>query len=129
MKLVIGISCDRGVSLQTLEQAINAALKLVNIGYEAICLIATVDQKSDEAAILELAKQQQWRLQFYPTSFLAQTDAPMSNTIAPKYLGAAGISQAAALLAANTQQLLMKEYKYRGDDGKNATIALAQMVD
>lgn len=129
MKLVVGISCDRGISAQTLEQAIKLAVQSVGITIEAIGLMATVDQKSDETAILALAKHRHWRLQFYPVSLLAQANLSTTTEVALRYTGTASVSQAAALLAANAQNLLMEDYKYRGEDGKNATISLAWMND
>ncbi len=128
MKLVVGISCDRGVSLQTLEQAIKLALQSVNLTLEAVCLMATVDQKSDETAILVLAKLRQWRLRFYPVSLLAQAHIAAYQQVVTRYMGAAHVSQAAASLAANAQNLLVEDYKYCGEDGKNATVSLARIT-
>lgn len=129
MQLVVGINCDRGVSLQTLEQAIALALESVSFTFEQVCLVATTDQKSDELAILTLAKQRQWRLRFYPTTLLAQATTPNRTEVVTKYLGAACVSQAAVILAANSNILLVEEYKYRGTDGKNATISVAQLSE
>ncbi len=129
MKLVIGIGCDRGISLQTLKQAIDLALQSVNSTSEQVSLLATIDQKSRESAILELAKQQHWRLQFYPSTLLAEAYQIEQENLISQYAGVVYISQAAALLAANTNatELLIEGYKYRGADHKNATISIAQL--
>jgi cobalt-precorrin 5A hydrolase len=129
MQLVVGIGCDRGASLQTLEQAIALALQSAGLSFGQVELIATTDQKSDEWAILTLAKQRQWRLRFYPTSLLAQANTPNRVEVVMKYLGAACVSQAAVVLAANSHSLLVEEFKYCGVDGKNATISVAQLSE
>ena len=131
MQLVLGVGCDRGISLQTLEQAVALALQSVSSTLEHVSLMATIDQKSDELAILALAKQQRWRLQFYPTALLAQANVPVVSVPVTRYMATACVSQAAALLAANatSEELLVSEYKYRGIDGKSATVSVARLSE
>ena len=43
-------------------------------------------------------------------------------------MGTPAVAEAAALLAADVamQDLLLEKYKYRGTDGKNATVSIAK---
>jgi cobalt-precorrin 5A hydrolase len=131
MQVVLGLGCDRGTSLATLQAAIIFALQSVNLSLENVCALATIDKKSDEAAILELSQLQNWPLQFYSSEQLAQVAVPNPSTVVQKYMGTPSVSEAAALLAANTDmsQLLVEKYKYCGEDGKNATVSIVQMSE
>ena len=127
MKLAVGIGCDRGVSLATLEQALVQALARISASCDMIHVLASIDKKNDEVALLQLAQYNNWPLQFYPADALAGVDVPNPSETVRKYMGTPAVSEAAALLAANTnrQQLLVEKHKYLGTDGKNATVSIA----
>ncbi len=129
MKLAVGLGCDRNTTLLTLAAALDSALALIGGSRDAIAVFASIDKKSDETAMLQLAAQQQKPLRFFSASELAQVDVPNPSETVRKYMGTPAVSEAAALLAANTgqQDLLVEKYKYLGDDGKNATVSIARM--
>ena len=126
MKLTLGLGCDRGTSLATLETAIDKALQSADLNREVICQFATIDKKNDEVALLALAEKYQLPLQFYPAEALAQVEVPSPSEVVMKYMGTPSVSEAAALLAANTDmtQLVVEKFKLRGADGKNATVSI-----
>ena len=128
MKVILGIGCDRGTPLQTLEQVIDLALNSINLDRQAVLKLATIDKKNDEVAILQLAEKQQWPLVFYPAEQLALVEVPSPSAVVLKYMGTPSVSEAAALLAANTDMsnLMVEKFKYRGEDGKNATISIVK---
>jgi len=127
MKLAVGIGCDRGVSLATLQQALAQALARISATSDIIHVLASIDKKNDEVALLQLAQLNNWPLQFYPADVLASVDVPNPSETVRKYMGTPAVSEAAALLAANTDQhhLLVEKHKYLGTDGKNATVSIA----
>ena len=45
MKLVLGLGCDRGTSLATIEKAIHKALQSANLSRDDVCQLATIDKK------------------------------------------------------------------------------------
>jgi len=128
MKVILGIGCDRGTPLQTLEQVIDLALNSINLDRQAVLKLATIDKKNDEVAILQLAEKQQWPLVFYPAEQLALVKVPSPSAVVLKYMGTPSVSEAAALLAANTDMsnLMVEKFKYRGADSKNATISIVK---
>ena len=127
-KLVIGIGCDRGTPLNTLEHVLIQALAEVNANFEDIISFATIDKKADEEAINTLVKNLDKPIIYYPASELAQVEVPNPSEVVMKYVGTPAVSEAAAILAAKTtmKNLLVEKLKYRGEDGKNATISIVK---
>jgi cobalt-precorrin 5A hydrolase len=130
IKVMVGIGCDRNVSLQTLEIALEQALQLADLKKNSIVGLASIDKKNDEVALLELAIKNGWQLHFFTAEELTEVPVPNPSEIVRKYMGTPAVAEAAALLAANTQMqnLLIEKHKYLGEDGKNATVSIAQIV-
>lgn len=129
MKVVLGIGCDRGTPLQTLEDVIDKAINSVNLNRQDILQLATIDKKNDEQAILQLAEKHHWPLSFYPAEQLTEVKVPSPSAVVLKYMGTPSVSEAAAILAAKTDMssLLVEEFKHRGTDGKNATVSIVKI--
>ncbi|KAF3977978.1 MAG: cobalamin biosynthesis protein [Methylococcales symbiont of Iophon sp. n. MRB-2018] len=129
MKLVLGLGCDRNTSLETLEGAIENALKSVKMNKFDISQLATIDKKNDELALLQLAEKYQWPLQFFSAEQLSKVKVPSPSAIVLKYMGTPSVSEAAAILAAqsNRDHLIVEKYKYLGAEGKNATVSIVKI--
>jgi len=129
MRVILGIGCDRGTSLQTLEVAINIALQQANLDRHAIHALATIDKKNDEVALLSLSAEHQWPLCFYTAEQLSEVEVPNPSEVVRKYMGTPAVAEAAALLAANTnmKDLIVEKVKHLGDDNKNATVSIVRM--
>jgi len=125
-QLILGLGCDRGTSLETIESAITQALQSKQLNKNDISQFASIDKKHDEVAFLALAEKYQCPFSFYPAEALAQVDVPSPSAVVLKYMGTPSVSEAAALLAANTtmQNLIVEKSKLRGADGKNATVSI-----
>jgi len=129
MKLVLGLGCDRNTPLSTIENAIDKALASAALTRDQIVQLASIDKKQDEVALLQLAELHAWPLSFYPAEQLATVDVPSPSAVVMKYMGTPSVSEAAAILAAHTDMsdLLVEKYKYRGEEGKNATVSIVRM--
>jgi len=127
-KICVGIGCDRGASLQTLKTALHNALEQLSLNADCIVVFASIDKKNDEHALLQLAKNMGKSLQFYSAEQLSQVAVPSPSEVVRKYMGTPAVAEAAALLSAETNMndLLLEKYKYRGSDGKNATVSIAR---
>lgn len=125
-QVVLGIGCDRGTALETIETALDQALSSADLERSCVTAIATIDKKSDEPGLLALAKNNDWPLHFYPAGELAQVAVPNPSETVLKYMGTPSVGEAAALLLANTSMdhLLVEKHKYRGTDDRNATISI-----
>lgn len=126
--LILGMGCDRGVSLETLNTALDQALEKINQTRDAVMALASIDKKNDELALLALAEQQSWPLHFFSAAQLAQVEVPNPSAVVMKYMGTPAVAEAAAILAAQAsmQDLLVEKHKYLGADGKNATVSIVK---
>lgn len=123
------MGCDRNVSLETLETALDQALTSIAASRVDIVCFSSIDKKNDEVSLLQLAKKEKKPLQFFTAEELKQVPVPNPSATVQKYMGTPAVSEAAALLAANAgmQDLLVEKHKHLGSDGKNATVSIARM--
>ncbi len=129
MRVVVGVGCDRGVALATLEAAVEAALSSAGLGREAVVAVATIDIKRDEVALCHLARQNGWPLHCYPAETLAAIPVPHPSEIVRRYTGTPAVAEAAALHRAQgtVVDLIVEKQRLRGEDGRNATISIVRM--
>jgi cobalt-precorrin 5A hydrolase len=128
---ILGMGCDRGTSLETLNTAIKNALSKMAINHNTIHSLATIDKKKDEIGLLELSRINNWPLTFYTAEQLSSVDVPNPSEVVLKYMGTPAVAEAAAMLAANTgiENLVLEKYKFRGDDNKNATVSIVKLTE
>lgn len=127
--IAVGLGCDRGTPLATVQQALAEALTLANARIEDITATASITLKADEPSLLALAQQHGWSLTFYTPEQLADIPVPNPSETVRRFTGTPSVSEAAALLAAGMQStLIVEKHKLRGVDGKNATISIASIA-
>ncbi|ABM37464.1 cobalamin biosynthesis protein [Polaromonas naphthalenivorans] len=133
LKIAVGLGCDRGTPLATLQQALGEALALAGACLADVAAAASIDLKADEPGLLALAAQHGWRMTFYTPGQLAAVPVPNPSETVRKYTGSPSVSEAAALLAASAMgpvlpatALLVEKHKHRGADGRHATVSLAR---
>ena len=127
--IALGLGCDRDTPLATVRQAIDEALAACLSTITDVQAVASIDLKADEPGLLELARWQGWTIHFYPAAELAAVAVPHPSETVRKYTGTPSVSEAAALLAAGVgmDQLIIEKLKYRGPDGRNATVSIARI--
>lgn len=131
MKIALGIGCDRGTPLSTLQRAVDEALHLCGAGPDEVAAAASITLKADEAGLLALAQARGWTLRFYRPEQLAAVPVPNPSETVRKYTGTPSVSEAAALLAAGAPSaaaLRVEKHKCQGPDGRNATVSVAHMT-
>ena len=130
MKIAVGLGCDRGTPLATLQQVLDEALALAGVRLADVAAVASIDLKANEPGLLALAARHGWRLMFYTPEQLAAVEVPNPSETVRKYTGSPSVSEAAALLAGRTGKtdLIVEKHKLRGADGKNATVSIARAV-
>jgi cobalamin biosynthesis protein CbiG len=130
MRLALGIGCDRGTAIDTLAQAVSQALAHADAALSDVAAVASITLKADEAGLLALAAQHGWHLTFYPPAQLASVSVPHPSETVRLHTGTPSVSEAAALLAAGATSaaaLRVEKHKFKGADGKNATVSVALM--
>ncbi len=131
MQVILGMGCDRNTPLETLETAIDLALKQADLSRDTVHSLATIDKKNDEVALLELSAKHSWPLAFFSAAQLAVVDVPNPSEVVRKFMGTPAVAEAAAMLAAKTDisDLIIEKFKYRGKDGKNATVSIVRFKE
>ena len=126
-RVTLGVGCDRGTAPETLRTAVMQALASVHLEPVAVAALATIDKKHDEAAILLLAAEQGWPLRLFGAAELAQVPVPNPSATVLAHMGTPAVAEAAALLAGKSrmEDLVLEKFKFRGPDGKNATVSIA----
>lgn len=129
MKIALGLGCDRGTPATTIAQCIAEALAACGSNLAEVAAVASIDLKADEAGFAELAAAHGWLIRYYSAAELAAVPVPNPSETVRRHTGTPSVSEAAALLAANTNaaHLLIEKHKVRGPDGKNATVSIALM--
>lgn len=125
--LAVGLGCDRGTPLATVQTCLNEALALLGATLADIVAVASIDLKANEPALAQLATLHGWRLQWFSPAQLAAVPVPNPSATVLHYVGTPSVSEAAALLAGRVPMsaLRIEKYKLRGPDGKNATVSIA----
>lgn len=126
-QVAIGLGCDRGTPLATVVHTLDAALAQAGLLRAQVRVLATIEAKRDEVAFLELAELGGWPLQFFSAGELATMPVLNPSATVLRYMGTPSVSEAAALLAAQStaSQLLVEKFKHKGADGRNATVSIA----
>ena len=120
--LVLGLGCNRGTSADEIEEVVKTCLPQAFLAFASVGLIATIDAKSDEEGINEFAERHRLRVVHYPAEQLNQVEVPSPpSEHALDAVGAKGVCEPAAVLAADGGQLLIRKQKMG-----NVTLAVAE---
>ncbi|WP_145044499.1 cobalt-precorrin 5A hydrolase [Paenibacillus xylanexedens] len=120
--LVLGMGCNRGTSLEELEQEVLATLAEQSLSVKSVRNIATIDLKKDEEGLLALCQKYGWELVTYAPAELNTVTLPNPSETVFKYTGAYGVSEPAALLSSGADHWLLEKKK-----SGNLTISIARI--
>ncbi len=122
--IIIGAGCARGAKSGELISLIEAELAALNINHQAIAYIASIDVKSDEAAIHQVAQYFKVEARFFSAETLEGKSHLLKtpSDYVYKQVGCHGVSEGAALAAAgDNATLICPKVK-----SLNGTCAIAQ---
>ena len=107
-----------------LRAVVATNLKRLFLSPNSIACVATADAKREEPGLVAFAQQLRVPLHTFPSDVLNRVESPSPpSEHALQAIGAAGVAEPAALLAAHGGPLLLKKVK----DG-NVTLAIAEMA-
>lgn len=95
--LVLGIGASRGVSIEELEELVATTLAQQGLSARSVSLVATVEAKADEEAIVELCARTGWSLVTHPATQLATEQVPNPSQHPLDAVGTASVAEAAAM--------------------------------
>lgn len=122
--LVAGMGCNRNTSMEEIRDLLLSVLKQFGLSRLSLSAIATIDLKSDEAGLIELASDMGVALHFFSKQQLCRVeDVPTPSTMAIKHVGVPSVCEAAAILAGRSGRLIVPKHRTR-----NVTVAVARMA-
>jgi len=119
--LVVGVGCNRGTPVAELRQACEELFVEQNLSQMSIRNLASIDFKQDEVGLLAFAEEQGWRLEFFSKEELNRVENIAVSEAALRAVGAVGVAEPAALLSAQSNDLLVGKRKWH-----NVTMAVAR---
>jgi precorrin-4 C11-methyltransferase len=109
--LVLGLGCERGISVDALEDGLERFLAKHQFARASIGTVASVDLKADEDALGAIAERHGWERVFFSPEELARVaNVPNPSEIVDRCVGTPGVAEPAALLASGAQHLLVEKH-------------------
>ena len=122
--LVLGMGCDRGASLEEIEGLIRETLEKNGLQFSSVRTLATLDQKQDEPAFIQLCEKQGWTLEIFAKEALQGVEGVKNpSPVVEKWVGTPSVSEASALKSSGARELLVPKVK-----SKQATLAIARVT-
>ncbi len=120
--LVAGIGCNRDTPKEEIRDLLFGTLAQFGLAPDSIYAITTIDLKSDEAGLVDLAADLNVPLKFFSKNKLNQVkDIPTPSAMVAKHVGVKSVCEAAAILASQNGQLIVPKQNTR-----NVTVAIAR---
>lgn len=107
--LAIGVGCRRGIAASAVLDAVRGVLAEAGLAESAVLALASIEAKRDEDGLLEAAATLGRGLFFYDTGDLAGVDVPNPSARVQDKMGVASVCEAAALLCAGAESLLVEK--------------------
>ncbi len=120
--LIVGIGCNKGTSLDEIEEFLLLVLKQNKLSIKSIWAFASIEAKQNETGFLELSKKLETQFLFVDKQKLNSVEniKNPSETV-EKHMGVKSVCEAAAIVAGNNTQLIVQK-QIKG----NVTIAIAR---
>jgi len=109
--IFLGLGCHRGVAQAELEDLIDRQLAGHQLAKEAVAALATVETRAEEPALVSLCRENDWPLITFTLAELGRVKTPNPSETVNKNIGVTSVCEAAALLAARTDHLVMTKVK------------------
>lgn len=107
--LALGVGCERGTSSAELAQLVSSTLAEAGLAAGAVACVVSLDLKSDEAAVLDLARRLDVPARFFDAARLEQETPRLAtpSEIVFAEVGCHGVSEGSALAAAGARSTLI----------------------
>ncbi len=119
--LVVGMGCNRGTPVEALDTLLTQTLAEAGLARASITALTSVDAKSDEEGLVELAGRLGVPFVTHPADVLAVQDAPNPSAAPAAAVGTPSVAEASVL--AQGASLLVEKRKT-----SEATIALGRLA-
>ena len=123
-ELYVGLGCKKNTSFEDLFSALEKAFHKFNLNIKDIRMLASIDIKKNEAALIKLSKILNQKLILYSAEELSVVNTPNQSEFVNKVTGTFAVAESAAILSADDGKLIVPKQKF-----KNITIAVAVQKD
>ena len=124
---VLGIGCRKGKSLQEIEQAVEAAMRQLEIGYQDVYAFGSVDLKAKEEGLLAFSAKHRIPFVTFTSSMLMRLQGDFTaSAFVQATVGTDNVCERAALLLTKGQGKLV--LKKQAADGVTVAAALRDGV-
>jgi cobalt-precorrin 5A hydrolase/precorrin-3B C17-methyltransferase len=120
--LVVGVGASTRADRDRLHDLALDALRAAGLHPASVGVVATIDARRDEPAVVEAAARFGVPVRSFPADALATVDVPNASDVVEAAVGTPSVSEAAALLAAGPGGALVVEKRKSVD----ATVAVAR---
>ncbi len=107
----LGLGCHRGIDRAEVEEIIDRSLGQAGLARASAAALATVETRSDEPAFLELSRIMDRPLIIYTKEELSRVATPNPSGKVLERIGVPSVCEAAAMLAARTDRLIISKQK------------------
>jgi cobalt-precorrin 5A hydrolase len=121
--IVVGAGCSLGCPADELLDLIDAALVEAGATSRDVQALATVDRRAHEPAMLAVSARRGWPLETHPVEALRAVPVPTPSAVVAEHVGTPSVAEAAALLTASADTLLVPKRR-----SAHATCALAEVA-
>ena len=120
--LIAGVGCNRNTPADEIQAFLTDRFQEAGLSLLSLKCIATIDIKSDESGLIEVAERLQVPLQFFTREELDAVESiPNPSEIVKKYIGVSSVCEAAAILASNRGKIIVPK-----QTSPNVTLAVAR---
>ena len=120
--LIAGMGCNRNTSASEIREFLVDKLLQFGLSLNSLKCIATIDIKSDEAGLLEAARNLHIPIRFFTREELSGIDSPNPSEIVNQHIGVPSVCEASAVLASEKGELIVPK-----QISPNVTLAIARI--
>jgi cobalt-precorrin 5A hydrolase len=120
--LIAGMGCNRNTSADEIREFLVNKMDQFALSVNSLKCIATIDIKSDEAGLLEVARSLHIPIRFFTREELSRIDIPNPSEIVNQHIGVPSVCEAAAVLASKKGELIVPK-----QISPNVTLAIARI--
>jgi cobalt-precorrin 5A hydrolase len=109
--IALGLGCHRGIEADEVEQIVRESLDQAKIALLSVGVLASVESRKSEPALLAISRRIKRPFITYAKEKLSQVATPNPSSQVLEKIGVPSVCEAAAMLAAGTDRLIISKKK------------------
>jgi cobalt-precorrin 5A hydrolase/precorrin-3B C17-methyltransferase len=121
--LAVGIGCERGVSVEEIDKAVQSCLSQHGLAAGSLVALASIDLKRDERGLLALADRYGLQVRWYTAEELRRAGGPSPSPLVLSHVGTPSVAEPAARLCTAHGPLVAQKFKCG-----RVTVAVSRLI-